>query len=98
MPPQGPHRWSAVEVSDLPFAVHRRHRSGNTIHGAGQINIERGHAASIMGGEDDFDGFIDIAPVRMVIEPFGGQRDPRHKSERFAEITESERFADRFSA
>ena len=51
-----------------------------------------------MGGEDNFDGFIDIAPFRMMIVLFGGQRDPRHKSECLAEIAESKRLADRLSA
>ena len=53
--------------------------------------IERRDAPSVMGGQNHLDLVIDIEPLRVVVELFGGQGHARHPAEGRVEIGENPR-------
>ena len=71
---------------------------GDPVHGLGQFHVARGHPTGVMGGEDDLDRFVDIAPFRVVVAFFSHQSRAAHEAERLIEILEHKGAFDRLSA
>src|SRR3954451_24046609 len=61
-----------------------------TAHPPCQFEIEFGEPTGIMRVQLHLDGLVDIRPVGVMIELFGGQRRARHEAEGLAEILEDE--------
>src|SRR5260370_24490374 len=68
--------------------------AGQLIHGLGELDVELGEAAGIVGRQRHFDIFVDVEPFGMVIELFRHQRGTRHKAEGLIEIGKDEFFGD----
>src|SRR5690349_39254 len=60
------------------------------VHLGGELDVELGHAAGVVGGQRHFDVLIDIEPLRMVIHLFSDQGRPGHEAEGLVEILEHE--------
>src|SRR5438552_2436566 len=78
--------------SKIPAASGLMHAelAGDAVHGLGQLDIEPGDAAGIMGGQHHLHGLVDIAPFRVMVVFLGDKCCPRHEAERLVEILEGE--------
>src|SRR5207302_3948125 len=72
------------------YAHKRPSPSGQLVHLGGELDVELGHAAGIVGGQRHFDVLVDIEPLGMVIHLFSNQGRPRHEAEGLVEILENE--------
>src|SRR5262245_37678014 len=64
------------------------------VHGLGQLDVELGQAASVVGRKRHCNSLVDVEPFRMMVELLGHQRGARHEAERLVEVAEHERLAD----
>jgi RNA polymerase sigma factor (sigma-70 family) len=58
------------------------------IHRSGHVDVKLRYASRIMGGQHHINGFIDIAPFRMVIHFFSKHRNAAHPAKGRVEIIE----------
>src|SRR5580704_17624743 len=68
--------------------------AGELIHGLGELDVELGQAAGIVGRQRDSDIFVDVEPFGTVIELFRHQRGTRHEAEGLIEIGKDEFLGD----
>src|SRR6202790_812716 len=71
--------------------------AGELVHGLGELDVEFGQPAGIMGRQSHFDIFVDVEPFGVVIEFFRHQRGARHEAEGLIEIGKDEFFGDGIS-
>src|SRR5204863_5231378 len=72
--------------------------AGEAVHRLGELDVEVGEAAGIVGRQRHLDGLVDIEPFGMVVELFGDQRGARHEAEGFVEVPEYEFLGDGVAA
>src|SRR3954463_14432013 len=60
------------------------------VHRGGELDVELGHTAGVVGRQRDLDVFVDIKPLRVVIHFFGDQSRPGHETEGLVKIREYE--------
>src|SRR5690606_19902325 len=77
-----------------PFASERS-AAGQPIHPGGELEIELGETARVVGGEADIHPVVDVRPVGMVVQLLCRERGPCHEAECLAEILEGEATPDR---
>ncbi len=64
----------------------------------GKLDVERGDAAGVMGGQHHFHRLVDVAPFGVVVVLFRHQRRAGHEPEGFVEILEDKGAANRLAA
>src|SRR4051812_47926314 len=64
--------------------------SGQSIHLAGELDVELGDAAGVVGGQGHLDVLVDVEPLGVVIHLFGDQSGSGHEPEGLVEILEYE--------
>ena len=74
-------KWSRITSQGSP---------GELVHLGGELDVELGHAAGVVGGQRHLDVLVDIEPLGMVIHLFGDQRRPGHEAEGLVEVLEHE--------
>ena len=72
--------------------------AGELVHGFGELDVELGQAAGIVGRKRHLYIFVDVEPFGMMIELFRHQRGAGHEAEGLIEIGKDELFGDGVAA
>src|SRR5580698_1487191 len=68
--------------------------TGELVHGLGELDVELGEAAGVMGRQRHFDIFVDVEPLGVMVELFRHQRGAGHEAEGLIEIGKDEFLGD----
>ena len=90
--------WQIASALRRRERLRRRRAAWRSVHRLGELDVEPGDAAGVMGRQHHLHRLVDVAPFRVMVALFGDQRGAGHEAEGLVEILEGEGALDRLAA